>query len=163
MISTDAGLCAMWVPHRFDHVKTIDDWQQLFDSDDEIAKFIEQGSLIPINVGAARSFEITIRSSAPTARETLLTIVQSEPYRLVSTGTLEVGGIEQIGPFGGGGIRAEIDPGTLSVKVNLVDWRDEVPTSDIALSDFVVEITPALHREVFRTKVNTFDPPEDDL
>lgn len=165
-VRTDAGLCAIWQPEHFEHVTDFDSFHAELIEDQDIERHIADGAFVPINIGSDGSWEITVRVGAGlNDREKQYLTISSEPYRLVSRGHLELGGLENVGTYVGGATVLPIEAGTYSAIVHLLDWDAEPGSrtaegtaSANALPDFIVE----LHEELapspaYRRRVETFE------
>ena len=168
VVSTSAGMCGLWQPEHFAQVVDEDAWEDDVSEDDALETHIRLGAFVPLNIGGGGSFQVTIREGGPTALEGRYTLVLSEPYLLVSRGAIEVGGLENVGPYLGGAQEAPIAAGRYLVRVRLIDWKadpasvgpDGGPTAS-ALPDFLVEIYPVPDEATsFRSSVHTFERPE---
>ncbi|GAA3014510.1 hypothetical protein [Actinokineospora diospyrosa] len=165
--STGAGMCGLWQPERFEGVVDLDAWEDVVSDVDVLERHIREGAFVPLNVGGDGSFQVVVREGARSAREERYTIVSSDPYLLVSRGTLSLGGLENVGPYIGGSHEVPIRAGRYAVRVHLVDWEaeagstgpDGAPTTD-ALPDFVVELQESDSEGGFRASILTFDKPE---
>ncbi|MFJ2744294.1 hypothetical protein ACIO3O_32105 [Streptomyces sp. NPDC087440] len=166
--TTDAGMLALWDPEHFTAVVDHDTWENELLEDEDIARHIEAGAFVPLNVGGDGTFEVAVRvgttaaPARPTAREAAHTLVTSDPYLFVSPGGAHLGGIETVGSDG---YAIPLSPGRHTVTVHLIDWEAE-PGSR-TLPDFLVLLTPVSpvspwdgRGTPFRTSVQTFDPPE---
>jgi hypothetical protein len=167
---TNAGMFGLWRPERFSAVVDLDTWEDEVADNASLAGKIAEGAFVPINVGGDGAFQFMVRGSAPgeslSDRERRFLIVSSEPYRLVSGGSVELGALEAVGPQADEqAVSIPLPAGGYSVVVHLVDWQAEPgmvtedgdPATD-ALSDFVIEIFDELSAgSVYRTSVETFD------
>lgn len=165
-VGTDAGLCALWQPEHFEHVTDLDSFHAELIEDQDIERHIADGAFVPINIGSDGGWGMTVRVGAGlNDREAQFLVVSSEPYRIISRGTLGLGGLENIGSYGGGAIVLPIDVGTYSAIVHLIDWESEPGSrtedgaiSTHALPDFVVELhEEAATRSAYRKTVETFE------
>jgi hypothetical protein len=165
--STSAGMCGLWQPEHFTHVDSLDSWEDEVSEDLALAGHIAAGAFVPINVGGDGAFQVTLRDTGRDERETRYTLVSSQPYLLVSNGSLALGGLENVGSYVGGATPVPFRPGRFTVTIHLIDWKaepgsmavDGQPT-DGALPDFLVEVIPeAAHPPLYRTKVETFERP----
>jgi hypothetical protein len=169
-VRTDAGMCALWQPEHFAHVTGLDSWEDDVAEDAALVEHMKQGTFVPINVGGDGTFQITVRASAAGTglrdRESRHVLVSSEPYLVISHGTLCLSGLEAVGALAGEqAFTLPVDAGRYSATVHLIDWKADPdsttaqgqPTDD-ALPDFVVLISEAATSEAgFRTQVQTFD------
>jgi hypothetical protein len=168
VVATGAGMCGLWQPEHFEHVTSLDAWEDEVSEDVALESHIGQGAFVPLNVEGDGSFQVTIREGAPNAREANCTLASSDPYLLVSRGTLRLGGLENVGTYIGGAQEVSLSAGRYLVKVHLVDWKaepgsvgaDGSPTST-ALPDFLVEVhSDPDESAAFRHSVHTFEAPE---
>jgi hypothetical protein len=166
--STDAGMCGLWRPEHFADVSSVGAWEDSVSDPAALEGHIRVGAFVPLNVGGDGAFQVTVRAGERTAREERYTLVSSEPYLLVSSGLLAVGGLEQVGTYGGGAEEIPFPSGRYVARVHLLDWKSEpgsmaddgTPTES-ALPDFVVEIHPeAKQASAYRTSVETFERPQ---
>ena len=168
VISTDAGMCGVWQPEHFEHVTSLDVWEDEVSEPDALEGHIEAGAFVPLNVGGDGIFQLTLRVGERNAREKKYTLVSSEPYLLVSRGTVALGGLENVGPYGGGADEIPLESGRYMVVVHLVDWKAEPGSMDtegnptaVALPDFLVEMAPEAGLvPIYRRRVETFDRPD---
>ncbi|MBM7773670.1 hypothetical protein JOD54_003874 [Actinokineospora baliensis] len=163
LVATGAGMCGLWQPERFEDVSDLGTWEDVVSDVDVLQRHIGEGSFVPLNVGGDGSFQIVVREGARSVREERYTVVSSDPYLLISRGTLSLGGLENIGPYVGGSHEIPIRAGRYAVRVHLVDWEAEpgstTPTAG-PLPDFVVEIHPEYGTEDdYRKSIFTFDKP----
>jgi hypothetical protein len=165
---TGAGLCAVWQPEHFAHVRDLTTYEDEVTEDPALERCIRAGVFVPLNVGGDGVFQTLLRTDGRTARERRHTLVSSEPYLLISKGVIAVGGLEQVGEYVGGAERVPLAAGRYTVTVHLIDWEADPESVDAtgrpvegALPDFVVEIHPEPSPAPrYRTNVMTFDPPE---
>ncbi|MEW2386272.1 hypothetical protein AB0873_29915 [Micromonospora sp. NPDC047707] len=162
---TGAGMCGLWQAEHFEHVTSLNAWEDEVSEDEALASHVRKGAFVPLNVGGDGCFRVTIREGGRNAREKRYTLVSSDPYLLVSRGTLMLGGLENVGSYIGGAQQIAFPAGRHLVKVHLLDWKaepgsvgaDGSPTG-IALPDFLVEIHPEPDGFVaFRSTVRTFE------
>jgi hypothetical protein len=172
LVATSAGLCGLWQPQRFDHITELDMWEDEVADDAALAGHISAGAFVPINVGGDGAFQVELRGvEGPgrlTSRERTYLLVSSEPYLLVSEGSLELGGLEAVGGYSGADkIQVPLDAGRYSVIVHLIEWEAEPGSRDesgkpsaSALPDFIVEIFEEPPGGlIYRSKVETFERP----
>ena len=167
VVRTDAGLAGLWQPEGFADVLGLDDWEDRVSDNVALEQRIAGGLFVPLNVGGDGSWQVMVRSGGLSDREAQYLLVASDPYLLESLGVVELGGLENVGGYVGGGIRVPLAAGRYRVQVNLVDWdaepgsrtSDGSPAAD-ALADFVVLVTPEAHpSQGYRTSVETFERP----
>ncbi|WP_406172752.1 hypothetical protein [Streptomyces sp. NBC_00996] len=151
-VGTSAGMFALWRLSRFASVTDLDDWEDEVADDESLGEAVQEGALVPINIGGDGAYQFTVRGVSAlgglTQREARYRLVSSQPYLLVSDGLVGLGGLEAVGEYTGADrLRIPLDPGRYEVQVHLIDWKAEPgalaadgrPTKD-ALGDFVVEI-----------------------
>ncbi|MGA5193991.1 hypothetical protein [Streptomyces exfoliatus] len=151
-----------------------DTWEDELLEDEDIARHIQAGALVPLNLGGDGAFGVLVRAgtaAAPgtlTERETAHQLVASPSYLFVSHGRALVGGIENVSEDASDGvIEHPVPEGRCAVVVHLIDWQAEAGSRDKtgrpapgALPDFVVLINPAQPgKGTFRSEVNTFEAP----
>ena len=170
--ATNAGLFGIWQPTAFAHIDTLDTWEDEVADDQGLSRAIVEGTFVPINIGGDGAFQFEVRGTDErgvlTARERSYLVVSSEPYLLVSDGTVALGGLESVGDYGAQAAwQFELDSGRYSVSVHLLDWRAEPGYSnadgsprDDALPDFIILLSPesAAVRK-YRQSVETFVRP----
>ncbi|MBC6451699.1 DUF6386 family protein [Actinokineospora xionganensis] len=164
VVYTSAGLCAVWQPEAFAHVVDLDTWEDHVAEDEALIRQIAAGAFVPINIGGDGAFQVVIRQTPLTERERRYLLVSSEPYLLISKGSVNLGGLENVGEYVGDGEELELPAGRYSVYVHLIDWKlepgsfaDGEPTAS-ALPDFVVEVAPETDADqVYRGQVRTFN------
>jgi hypothetical protein len=172
LVVTNAGLCGLWQPERFLHITGLDAFEDEVADDSALERHIRAGAFVPINVGGDGAFQVELRGvESPgnlNSREQAYLLVSSEPYLLISEGSLELGGLEAVGSYSGAEkIQVPLDAGRYSVVVHLIDWEAEPGGRDergdpsaSALPDFIVEIFEERPGELkYRSKVETFERP----
>lgn len=166
VVTTDAGMCALWQPEHFSRVDDLDSWEVQVADDAALMRHAQAGAFVPLNVGGDGSFQVVVRQGGLTDRESRFRLVSSDPYLLVSKGTVHLGGLENVGPYVGGAHAIRLSAGRYSVRIHLIDWKaepgaatkDGEPTEE-ALPDFVVEASPeSSSPPSYRTAVETFEP-----
>ncbi|MER6494257.1 hypothetical protein [Streptomyces griseorubiginosus] len=173
-VATDAGMLALWDPESFTDVVDHDTWDLRLGADEDVRRHVRAGSLVPINIRSDGAFAVLVRIGGPdrpaelTERERAHGLVSSDTYLFCSSGRMWLSGIEAVGAEAWPEIvRFELPVGRYSVVIHLIAWEDEVGGVDCdgapsatALPDFVVLVAPAgPGQDVFRTDVETFDPP----
>jgi hypothetical protein len=172
LVATSAGLCGLWQPQRFLDVTELETFEDEVADNAALERHIRAGAFVPINVGGDGAFQVELRGvEGPgrlSSRERTYRLVSSEPYLLISEGSVELGGLEAVGGYSGADkTEASLDPGRYAVVVHLIEWeaepgsRDEhgEPTAS-ALPDFIVEIFEERPGELtYRSKVRTFERP----
>lgn len=173
-VATDAGMLALWDPESFTDVVDHDTWDLRLGADEDVRRHVRAGSLVPINIRSDGAFAVLVRIGGPdrpaelTERERAHGLVSSDAYLFCSSGRMWLSGIEAVGAQAWPEIvRFELPAGRYSVVIHLIAWEDEVGGVDCdgapsatALPDFVVLVAPAgPGPDVFRTDVETFDPP----
>src|SRR6266581_4172822 len=170
VVSTDAGMLAVWNPKRFPTIFDYDSWErELYDNKD-ILRHIREGHLVPINIGRDFAAGVTVRIE-PLAdpklseREARYLFASSEPYLYVSDGELCVSGLEGIDRDPAPSSVMAIARGRYQLTIHMLDWdlepgaKDESgrPTAD-ARSDFLVLVSPEPAPDtVYRRELETFD------
>jgi hypothetical protein len=170
VIATAAGMCSIWQPDAFALVTDLDSWEHEVAEESALIRHIRAGEFAPINVGGDGAFRITVRGSKhdPTMseREAAYLETSSEPYLLISRGTLELGGLESVGYYTGAAkTRIPLTAGRYSVRISLIDWKAEPGAIDkngrataAALPDFIATLSVAqATNESYRSKVQTFE------
>lgn len=167
VLRTSAGMGGLWQPEHFEHVTSLDAWEDEVSEDLGLSRHIEAGAFVPLNVGGDGVFQVVLQESGRTDRQARHTLVSSQPYLLISNGTLALGGLETVGSYIGGAHVVQFKPGRFVVRVHLIDWKAEPnsmdengkPTAD-ALPDFVVEINlESAPLPAYRRSVQTFERP----
>ncbi|MFF2778572.1 DUF6386 family protein [Streptomyces sp. NPDC058052] len=127
-VATDAGMLVLWDPRRFEAVVDDDTWEDELLDDEDIVRHVQEGSLVPLNVGGDGAFSVLVRSgtaAAParlTEREAIHQLVASQPYLFVSRGRAFVSGIEDVsGDAPEGVIEHSVPEGRHAVVVHLID------------------------------------------
>lgn len=171
--ATGSGMHCLWDRKAFASVSDYDSWERELLQDQDIARHISAGALVPLNIGSDGAMAIEVRlgtSGAPAAlseRETTYLIVRSEPFLFRSSGSIGVGGLESVegAPRNGVGT-VELPPGDYAATVHLIAWdeepgmqTDDGPAAD-ALPDYVVLLQPAEPSTKYRQKIETFERPE---
>lgn len=151
-VGTSAGMFALWRLSRFAEVTELDDWEDEVADEESLVEAIEEGALVPVNIGGDGAYEFTVRGvralGSLSEREERFHLVSSQPYLLVSDGLVGLGGLEAVGEYTGADrLEIPLAPGRYAVQVHLIDWKaepgslgaDGKPTEN-ALGDFVIEI-----------------------
>jgi hypothetical protein len=166
-IWTDSGMCALWDPASFPGIVDYDSWDAALGEDDRIARHIEAGAFVPVNIRSDGAFGALVRVgelAGLTDRETRYLFLASEPYLFVSSGEAWISGIERVGdPSDYDGFGVKVPAGRWAATVHVLDWNEEPgsvgpdrrPTAD-ALPDFVVVLAPDSGGP-YRTTLVTFD------
>ncbi|MET8283563.1 hypothetical protein [Micromonospora sp. NPDC005174] len=162
----------LWQPEHFSSIVSQIDWEHRIAPESSVATYIEQGFLVPINLGVDGAFQFLVRARGGefslSERESRYVAVTSDPYLLIAHGSVVLGGLDAIGvDLDLEELTIPLAPGRHAVTIHLVDWSAE-PGSMLedgepganALPDFIVEIRPESSGVVFRTSVETFDRPE---
>jgi hypothetical protein len=171
VMATDAGMGALWAVGSFDGVVDYDTWESELLEDEDIARHIASGALIPLNIGGDGAFQVLARvgeASAPaqlTERERTYVVVASEPYLLITDGDALISGLEHVGAEADDGLRVPLRAGRWSVTISLIDWKAEPGQADdagrpapTALPDFVILMDPEGGAgRGYRKEVQTFD------
>jgi hypothetical protein len=162
----------VWQPEHFAGVTSLDDWEDEVSEDEALLRHIEAGVFVPINIGGGGAYQFTVRHgdsvSGLTDRERAYRLVSSKPYLLIANGQTALGGLESVGQYSGvDPVKLPTDPGRYAVVIHLIDWKAEPNAADSngeptanAISDFVIEISPELEGQEFRSLLSTFDQPE---
>jgi hypothetical protein len=171
VIATDAGMLGLWAPSSFVDIVDDDTWDAELLEDEDIARHVAAGVLVPVNIGSDGAYQVLARigsASCPAGlieREHRYRFIDSERYLFVSTGEAVISGIEYIGADGDEGVRLALPAGRWSVTVSLIDWEAEPGSRDDfgepspdTLADFALLINPeSAATGPYRTKVETFD------
>lgn len=169
-LRTDAGMFGIWQPESFEAVTSLEDWHETVSEDAAITAHIQSGVFVPINIGADGAFQFIARGlegpgTSLSEREVRYLAVSSEPYRLISRGSVALGPLEAVGAYMGlEAVRLPAGAGQYLVVVHLIDWSAEPGSSTPdgepslnALPDFVIEIYPDLGGVVPRRTIKTFE------
>ncbi|GLW32660.1 hypothetical protein [Actinoplanes regularis] len=171
VMATDAGMGALWALGSFGGIVDYDTWESELLEDEDIARHIAGGALVPVNIGGDGAFQVVARvgeSSALaqlTERERKYVVVASEPYLLITTNDAVISGIEHVAAESNDNLRVPLPAGRWSVAIFLIDWEAEPGQADdagrpapTALSDFTILINPEgqPNRE-YRTQIQTFE------
>jgi hypothetical protein len=171
VMATDAGMFGLWSAARFRDVVDYDTWEAALLEDEDIARHIAAGALVPVNIGSDGAFQLAARVGSTTTpaelteRERRYAVVASEPYLFICAGRAVISGIEHVSADPDAGLSLPLSTGRWSVIVSLIDWGAEPGQRDdsgrpapTALPDFTLLINPehdtATH---YRTSVDTFD------
>jgi hypothetical protein len=173
VVSTDAGMLAVWNPRQFATIVDYDTWERELLEDKNILRHVRDGNLVPINIGRDFAAGVTVRIE-PLAypklseREARYLFLSSEPYLYVSDGGMCVSGFESIDRDPDPSRVISIAPGRYQVTIHMLDWDDEPgakdgsgrPTAN-ALSDFLILVSPEpTPNSVYRVELETFDRSE---
>jgi hypothetical protein len=172
LAATDAGMHALWNPARFTGITDYPSWEDELLDDDDIARHVQAGELVPVNIGGDGAFQFLVRvgttgqAPALTSREERHLLASSQAYLYLSDGTAHLTGIEHIQADPGPAVPTlTIPPGPNAVTIHLIDWAAEPGAKDAdgkpasgALPDFVILISPdTINAEPYRTQLQTFD------
>jgi hypothetical protein len=173
--ATNSGMLALWSPQDFQNITDYDSWERELLDDTDISRHIQQGAFVPVNIQSDGSYQCVVRSASAgvsaklSDRERRYLVVSSEPYLFRSGDTVAISGIEHISRSPDESAASfPLSAGDWAVTVHLIDWPSEPgakspdgnPTST-ALSDFVILLNPATAETRYRTKIDTFEKPED--
>ncbi|GGU73261.1 hypothetical protein [Lentzea flava] len=149
VVRTGAGMCGIWQPEHFEYVTSLDEWEDEVSDPEALEAHIEAGAFVPLDVGGDGVFQLTLRVGGLNAREGRYVLVSSDPYLLISRGSVALGGLEDVGPYAGGADEIALGVGRYMVIVHLIDWKAEPGSMDgegrptaAALPDFLVEVAP---------------------
>jgi hypothetical protein len=169
---TDAGMHALWAPEHFGAIVDYESWDATLGDDDSLHPYVRAGLLVPISLGdGAWQFVVRIgtssRPAVPTDREADYLVVASEPYLLLSSGLLYLGGLEHVAAHPGEYVlRVRTPPGRYEVTVHLIEWASEPGArtttghaAEGALPDLVVLLNPTEEERDYRDDLDTFPPP----
>lgn len=173
VLTTDAGMLALWSPAAFAGVHDYDSWEAELLDDDDIARHISAAALVPVNIGSDGAYQVLVRAGGAgeaarlTEREETYRQASSEPYLFASQGQAYVSGIEYVeaAPREDWTQAVEAPEGRYAITVHLIDWgaepgalTEEGEPGENALPDFVVLMNPAgADQDAFRTDLATFD------
>ncbi|MFC9845291.1 hypothetical protein ACFWFF_37940 [Streptomyces sp. NPDC060223] len=172
LIRTNAGMCALWQPEAFAHIRDFDTWEDQVAEDSALVPHIANGVFVPINIGGDGVFQSVVRldeaADALSERETPYLVVSSEEYLLRSNGAVLIGGLEDVGEIGSTeSVEIPVAAGRYRVRVNMIDWKADPNSVDAfgkasaeALPDFIIQIAREIsHDAAYRVNVETFDRP----
>lgn len=174
VLATDAGMLALWSPAAFAGVVDRATWERELRGDEDVARHVAAGHLVPLNIGMDGAYGVVVRVGSHaepaelTERELRYLLVASEPYLLVCDGGAVASGIEHVSGDGAGdrGLVVPVPPGRWSVVAHVLDWELEPDAVDAdghpapsALPDFAVLLNPERGSATpYRTAVQTFAP-----
>jgi hypothetical protein len=169
VVRTDSGMCLIWNPRSFAGITDFESWERELFEEGDLQRHILAGEAVPINIRSDGAFALLARVGTDeiaerTERETIYTVVSSDPYLFRSDGEACASGIEHVsGQMLREVLRIPIPPGQWSVCIHLIDWKAESGSSDEsghpladALPDFVVLFNIASRDERFRSEIVTF-------
>ena len=168
-LSTNSGMWGIWDCNTFKHIDDYDKWADSFEEDADIIKRIEDKSFVPINIGGNGVFGFEVKFEEKlNDRESKYVLVSSEKYVIKISESLKVSGIEYVGKDTkeSNCITLELTKGLYSVKVNLIDWKQEPNSVDSkgmplpnALSDFIIELNSIETADfIANNNIKTFSP-----
>ncbi|MBN2652577.1 MAG: hypothetical protein JXR63_09345 [Spirochaetales bacterium] len=168
---TDSGMLCLFNYANFTHVVDYDSWDKELCEDKDIIRHIEQGEFVPISFGDG-AFDVIIRineEAVLSEREKKYLVVQSKPYKLISTGKVCLSPLETVGKEISDRLyQFSLPSGTYKVIVNMIEWGEEPGALDekgrptpAALPDFIIFIEKITNsqNENFSTSVETFERP----
>jgi hypothetical protein len=169
VVGTDSGMLALWDAEPFAGVVDYDTWEPELCLDEDIQRHVLAGDLVPININSDGAFQVLVRyGTAPalTQREAEHMVVMSEPYLLVSSGTVRLSGIEHVGSADDA-VELAVSEGEHEVVLHIIDWHSEAGSTtedgrpaQHALPDFVALVSPArADGGPYRGEIVTFEPP----
>jgi hypothetical protein len=170
VVSTDAGMLAVWNPKQFTSIVDYDSWERELLEDKDILRRVRAGHLVPINFGRDFTAAVTVRieplaNPRLSEREARYAFFASDPYLYVSDGELCLTGLEGIERDPSPASVMAIAPGRYQVTIHILDWdlepgaKDESgrPTAN-ALPDYLVLVSPESAPDfAYRTELETFD------
>jgi hypothetical protein len=173
VVSTDAGMLALWNPRQFPTIVDYDSWERELLEDEAILRHVRAAHLVPINIGRDFAAGVTVRieplaNPKLSEREARYLFASSEPYLYLSDGELCLSGLEDIDRNPDPTSVMAISPGRYQVTIHMFDWdmepgaKDEAgrPT-DQALPDFLVLVSPEpVPAPAYRAELETFDRSE---
>ena len=168
-LSTNSGMWGIWDYDTFKHIDDYNKWADLFEEDAGIIMCIKDKSFVPINIGGDGVFGFEVKLEAKlNDRESKYVLASSEKYIIKTSESLKVSGIEYIGKDvkESNCITLELTKGLYSVKVNLIDWKQEPNSVDSkgmpmpnALPDFIIELNYLKSIDfIANNNIKTFSP-----
>ncbi len=172
VLTTDAGMLALWSPEAFAGVHDYDTWEAELLEDEDLVRHIAAAAFVPVNIGSDGAYQVLVRTGGDgdaarlTEREETYRQASSEPYVFASRGQAYVSGIEHVAASPGEDWTqpVEVPEGRYDVTVHLIEWDaepgaidDEGEQSDDALPDFVVLMNPAAGGTAYRMDPATFE------
>jgi hypothetical protein len=162
VLQTDSGMHVLWDRAHFASVVDYNTWEQQLLEDADIESHIALGHLVPINIHSDGAFAFTLRigeSETPilSPDEQTRVVVQSEAYRFLSGGCVDLSGLEYVAgvvPVDGRVATAFLTPGEYEVCIHLMDYEDIADKTD-AHPDFIILVGPPTGA-AYRRSVNSF-------
>ena len=65
VVWTDSGKCGLWDPASFPGIVDYDTWDAALGEDDQIARHIQAGAFVPINIESDGAFQVLVRVGEP--------------------------------------------------------------------------------------------------
>jgi hypothetical protein len=173
---TNSGMLALWDPKHFAGIASYETWEAEMLEEDDIARHIEQGAYVPINIRSDVAFECEVRvgnENMPdelSPRESEYLAATSQPYLYRSHGNACLSGIERVEGNPPPIIASlSVPNGNYSATVHMLDWDTEPGAKDPdgkpspgALPDFLILLNPVTDSITdFRKSVETFDRPSE--
>jgi len=167
-ITTDCGMWALWDYAAYEQVDSYDAWQENFCEDEDIARQVETGRFVPVNIRTDGCFAFRVKVDEPLDdREREYVAAASGEYLFRTEGTAVLSGLENVtGAYREvSAITLSLPAGSYSAQVFLIDWEkepgaridEETPSPD-ALPDFVLVLTSgADETRRYRTALDTFN------
>ncbi|HZZ82276.1 MAG TPA: hypothetical protein VFE62_27510 [Gemmataceae bacterium] len=171
---TDAGMLCVWDPDAFHTTHRLDSWE----TEAEIVRHIKAGHLAPINVAGPTNgkHRVIVRvgndklAARLTERERKYFLLESDPYRLQTSGRICISGLEYVERQPGASVGVlPLRAGEYVVKLYLISWHEEPGMEKRngdpkpgALPDFVMLVNPKPKGKpvIFRTKMFAMEPPK---
>jgi hypothetical protein len=171
---TASGMLALWDAEHFAGIVSNETWESQLLHEEDIARHIDSGAFVPINICSYGSFECQVRvgdEAAPaelSPREAQYSVVVSQPYLFRSQGKAFLSGIEHVQGHPPPVIRGvNVPHNSYSVVIHMLDWDKEPGARGIdglpspgALPDFLILLNPVDEPSTnFRKSIETFDRP----
>lgn len=168
--STDAGGIVVWSRDAFAQL-TPETWDDELCEDEDIARHIAAGDLVPIFMGFDGAYAVEVRAGegndlSDRERRYLGTEGRGAYRLVVGSKGAWVSGLEEVGPDPELGFAVPLRRGTYAAELAMIGWDDEPGAvdeddkpADHALPDFVVRLREAVEGQPFATALEAFERP----
>lgn len=164
---THRGMWALWDYDHFKDITTIEEFENTFNSEEDVVKQVKLGKFVPIYVHANGEFQFRVKINEKlSAREKKYISATSKAYLFETDGQCYLSGIELIDNIvlENEVMEFNLDKGMYEVVVNLVEWDREPgmrledgSSAPDALPDFIIEIKAVdKKKREYNTCIDTF-------
>lgn len=164
---THRGMWALWDYEHFKNITTIEEFENTFNSEEDVENQVKLGKFVPVYVHANGEFQFRVKINEKlTQREKKYISATSKTYLFETDGKCYLSGIELIDNIvlENEVMEFNLDKGVYEVIVNLVEWDrepgmrlDDGSSAQNALPDFIIEIKSIKDKKKkYNTDIHTF-------